>query len=173
MKRFKRSISRHSTGICIVLQMRDGDKLQTSGKKTGVDIIDIIAYKSLGQTVRERSDIDKLMVEALEGTKNEWRWSKAKLGANTPLAVSMTVCRAGAAVELADNRTDKFVMPVFSLNVINDESRAINRLACLEFISVPTGAGSLAEAMITVTEVYHTFEIRSSKGRTARRVQCY
>ena len=36
----------------------------------------------------------------------------------------MTVCRAGAAVELADNRTDKFVMRVFSLNVINDESRS-------------------------------------------------
>ena len=44
-------------------------------------------------------------------------------------------------MELADNRTDKFVMPVFSLNVINDDSRAIDRLACLEFISVPTGFG--------------------------------
>ena len=70
--------------------------------------------------------------------------------------ISMTVCRSGAAVELADNRTDKMVMPAFSLNVINDESRTINRLTCLELISVPTGAGSLAEAMIIVTEVYHT-----------------
>ena len=42
----------------------------------------------------------------------------------------MTVFRAGFAVEVADKRTDKFVMPVFSLNVSNDESRAINRLAC-------------------------------------------
>ena len=91
------------------------------------------------------------MVETLEEIKNEWGLSKAKLGANTPLAISMTVCRAGAAVELAENRTDKFVMPVFSLNEINDESRAINRLACLEFISVPTAAGSLAEAMISLT----------------------
>ena len=72
--------------------------------------------------------------------------------------ISMTVCRAGAAVELADNRTDKLVMPAFSLNVINDESRTINCLACLEFISVPTGAGSLAEAMIIVTEVCHTWK---------------
>ena len=54
----------------------------------------------------------------------------------------MTVCRASAAVTLEDNRTDKFVMPVFSLNVINDGSRAINRLACLEFNSVPTRAGT-------------------------------
>ena len=110
------------------------------------------------KNVREQANIDKLMVETLEGTKNEWGWSKAKLGANTPLAISMTDCRAGAAVELADKRTDKFVMPVFSLNVINDENRAINRLACLEFISVPTGASSLAEAMITVTEVHHTLK---------------
>ena len=62
----------------------------------------------------------------IASNKNEWKWSKTNLGANTPL----------------DNRTDKFVMPVFSLNVINIESRAINRLACLEFISVPSGAGN-------------------------------
>ena len=68
----------------------------------------------------------------------------------------MTDCSTGAAVKLADKRTDKFVMPVFSFNVVKDESRAINRLACQELISVPTGARSLAEAMITVTEVYHT-----------------
>ena len=72
MKRFRRSISRLSTGIHIALQMRDGDKLQTSGRKAGVDIIDIIAYKSLGKNVREQAHIDKLMVETLEGTKNEW-----------------------------------------------------------------------------------------------------
>ena len=106
----------------------------------------LIAHKSLGKNVREQADIDKLMVDTLEGFTKEWRWSKAKLGVNTPLAISMTVCRAGAAVELADNRTARFVMPVFFLNVINDESHAINRLACQKLISVPTGAGSLAEA---------------------------
>ena len=47
--------------------MRDGDKLQTSGKKNRVvDFIDIIAYKSLGKNVREQADLDKLMVETLE-----------------------------------------------------------------------------------------------------------
>ena len=101
------------------------------------------------------------MGETLEGTKNEWGWSKAKLGANTPLAISMTDCRAGAAVELADKRTDKFVMPVFS----TEESRAINRLACLELISVPTGTGSLAEAMITVTEFCQTLKFGQEDAR--------
>ena len=47
------------------------------------DIIDIIAYKSQGKNVQEQTDIDKLMVETVEGTKNEWGWSRAKLGANT------------------------------------------------------------------------------------------
>ena len=92
--------------------MHNGDKLQTSGRKAGIDIFDIIA---LGKNAREQADIDKLMVETLEGTKNEWGWCKAKLGANAPFAISMTVCRASAPVELANNRTDKFVMPVFSL----------------------------------------------------------
>ena len=43
---------------------------------------------------------------------------EAKLGANATLAISMTVCRTGAAVKLADKRTVQFVMPVFSVNVI-------------------------------------------------------
>ena len=73
-------------------------------------------------------------------------------------------------MELADKRTDKFVMPVFSFNVINDESRAIDRLACQKLISVPRGAGSLAEAMITVTEVYHTLKFGHQED--ARRDAC-
>ena len=75
-------------------------------------------------------------------------------------------------MKLADKRTDKFVMPVFSFNVINDESHAINRFACLEFISVPTGAGCLAEAMVTVTEVYHTLKFghQEDARRDARNV---
>ena len=113
---------------------------QTAGQKVVIYINDIIAHKLLGMGVREQPDIGKFMVETLDGTKNECGWSKAKLGANTPLAISMTACRTDAAVKLVDKRTDKFMMPVFSLNVISDESRAINCLAFLEFISVRTGA---------------------------------
>ena len=61
-------------------------------------------------------------VQTLDGQKNEWGWSKSKLGANSILAVSMAVCRAGAAAKglplykyvatLAGKPTDKFVMPV-------------------------------------------------------------
>ena len=86
----------------MVLQMRDGDRSKLLVVKVVIDIIDIIARKLVGRNVGEQADTDKLMVETLDGTKNEWRWSKAKISPNATLATSMTVCRAGAAVELAE-----------------------------------------------------------------------
>lgn len=47
--------------------------------------------------VKDQTKIDKKMVEELDGTKNEWGWSKSKLGANAILAVSLATARAGAA----------------------------------------------------------------------------
>ena len=146
--------SRVSTGIYMVLEMRDGDKnklLDNGILKVVINITDIISQKLLGMNAGEQADIDKLMTETLDGTKKEWSSFKANLGANPTLAISMTVRRAGAAVKLANKRTDKFVMPVLSFNVINDGSRGTNRLAYQEIMTAPTGG-----AMITVTEVYHT-----------------
>ena len=69
--------------------------------------------------VPEQAEIDKLTDETLDGTKNGWRCSKAKLGANAIPATSMTVCRAGAASvvplysyisKFAGKGTDKLVM---------------------------------------------------------------
>merc|ERR1711920_133425 len=132
-----------STGIYEALELRDNDKGRLLGKgvlKAVANINDIIGPKLVGMDVTCQADIDKLMVETLDGTKNEWRWSKSKLGANAILAVSMAVCRAGAAAcqmplyqyiaQLAGKPTDKFVMPVPSFNVINGGSHAGNRLAC-------------------------------------------
>jgi len=119
------------------------------------------------------------MVEELDGSKNEWGWSKAKLGANAILAVSMAVCRAGAAAsevplyqyiaQLSGKPTDKFVMPVPSFNVINGGSHAGNRLACQEFMILPVGAGSFKEAMVIGAEVYHNLKscIKKKYGQDA------
>ena len=78
-------------------------------------------------------------VEELDGSQNEWGWSKSKLGANAILGVSMAVCKAGAAskdmplykyiAELAGNPTDKMCMPVPAFNVINGGSHAGNKCA--------------------------------------------
>merc|ERR1719157_99585 len=123
--------------------------------------------------------IDKLMVEVLDGTTNEWGWCKAKLGANAILAVSMAVCRAGAAASkmplykyiarLAGKPTDKFVMPVPSFNVINGGSHAGNRLACQEFMILPVGASSFMDAMCIGAEVYHELKscIKKKYGQDA------
>merc|ERR1712176_483370 len=124
-----------------------------------------IAPKLVGMDVSKQRDIDKAMVEIIDGTQNDWGWSKSSLGANAILAVSMAVCRAGAASmqmplyeyisNIAGKRTDNFVMPVPSFNVINGGSHAGNRLACQEFMILPTGAKTFKEALIIGAEVYH------------------
>merc|ERR1712007_263105 len=116
-------------------------------------------------SVTDQAKIDKMMVEELDGEKNEWGWSKSKLGANAILAVSMAVCRAGAAAsemplyqyiaKLSGKAMDNFVMPVPSFNVINGGSHAGNRLACQEFMILPTGASSFKDSMCVAAEVYH------------------
>merc|ERR1719386_266190 len=129
--------------------------------------------------VTQQTAIDKMMVEQLDGTSNEWGWSKSTLGANAILAVSMAVCRAGAAAsemplyqyiaKLAGKPMDRFVMPVPSFNVINGGSHAGNRLACQEFMIMPTGATSFKEAMKIGAEVYHTLKgvIKKKYGQDA------
>merc|ERR1719433_626491 len=119
------------------------------------------------------------MVEEIDGSKNEWGWSKSKVGANAILAVSMAVCRAGSAAsqmplyqyiaKISGKPTDKFVMPVPSLNVINGGSHAGNRLACQEFMILPVGASNFKEAMIIGAEVYHTLKkvIKDKYGQDA------
>merc|ERR1712125_48520 len=129
--------------------------------------------------VTQQKQIDDLMVQTLDGTTNEWGWCKSKLGANAILAVSMAVCRAGAAssqmplyqyiAKLGGKPMDKFVMPVPCLNVINGGSHAGNRLACQEFMIVPTGASSFKEAMCIGAEIYHTLKgvIKKKYGQDA------
>lgn len=171
-----------STGIYEALELRDQDKGRLLGKgvlKAVSNVNDIIAPKLIGMDVREQTKIDKVMVEELDGSKNEWGWSKAKLGANAILAVSMAVCRAGAAAsemplyqyiaQLAGKPMDRFVMPVPSFNVINGGSHAGNRLACQEFMILPTGASSFKEAMCIGCEIYHTLKsvIKKKYGQDA------
>jgi len=171
-----------STGIYEALELRDEDKGRLLGKgvlKAVANINNIIAPKLIGLCVTNQAAIDKLMVEELDGSKNEWGWSKSKLGANAILAVSMAVCRAGAAAnemtlyqyiaKLSGKPTDRFVMPVPSFNVINGGSHAGNRLACQEFMILPTGAKSFKHAMEIGAEVYHTLKtvIKKKYGQDA------
>lgn len=110
-----------------------------------------------GKSVTDQSGLDTYMVQELDGSKNEYGWCKSNLGANATLAVSLAVARAGAAeknvplykylADLAGKKTDKFVLPVPSLNVINGGKHAGNKLAMQEFMLLPTGADSFSHAL--------------------------
>jgi len=171
-----------STGAYEALELRDGDKERLMGKgvsKAVQNINKIIGPKLVGMDVTQQAVIDKLMVQDLDGSYNEWGWSKAKLGANAILAVSIALCRAGAnanydnpymyIAKLAQKPVDKFIMPVPAFNVINGGSHAGNRLACQEFMILPVGASSFREAMVIGAEVYHTLKtcIKKQYGQDA------
>jgi len=171
-----------STGVYEALELRDCDKGRLFGKgvlKAVENINTVIKPKLLGMHVSKQAEIDRFMVQELDGSKNEWGWSKSNLGANAILAVSMATCRAGAAAakmplyqyiaSLADKPMDNFVMPVPCFNVINGGSHAGNRLAVQEFMILPTGASSFKEAMRMGAEVYHCLKgvIKKKYGQDA------
>lgn len=122
------------------------------------------------------------MVEEIDGTQNEWGWCKQKVGANAILAVSLAVARAGAdakriplyhyLADLAGKRTDKYVTPVPSLNIINGGAHAGNSLEIQEFMIMPTGANSFREAMRLGSETYHHLQklLKSKYGKSAANV---
>jgi len=171
-----------STGIYEALELRDGEPKRLLGKgvlKAVQNVNERIAPALVGMDVTKQKEIDKMMVELLDGTQNDWGWSKSSLGANAILAVSMAVCRAGAASMemplyqylscLSGRPTDSYVMPVPSFNVINGGSHAGNRLACQEFMILPVGAKSFKEALCIGCEVYHSLKscIKKKYGQDA------
>lgn len=130
-----------STGIYEALELRDKDAKRYQGKgvtKAVHNLNSILSPALKGKDVTDQSGIDKLMVEQLDGTKNEWGWAKKKVGANAILGVSLAVARAGAQAnkvplyhhlaQLAGKKTSKFVIPVPSLNIINGGAHAGNNL---------------------------------------------
>jgi len=154
-----------STGIYEALELRDNEKGEWLGKgvkKAVSNINTIIAPAIIGKSPLAQKEIDDLMIKDLDGTTNEWGFPKKKLGANAILAVSLAVSRAGAAAkglplykyiaELAGN--PDLVLPVPAFNVINGGSHAGNKLAYQEFMILPTGADSFAQAMRMGAEVY-------------------
>ncbi|XP_042049970.1 enolase [Salvia hispanica] len=171
-----------STGIYEALELRDGgsDYLGKGVSKAVNNVNSIIAPALVGKDPTDQTAIDNFMVHQLDGTQNEWGWCKQKLGANAILAVSLAVCKAGAAVlniplykhiaNLAGNKN--MVLPVPAFNVINGGSHAGNKLAMQEFMILPIGASSFKEAMKMGVEVYHHLKavIKKKYGQDATNV---
>nr|BAI43375.1 enolase [Brachionus plicatilis] len=165
-----------STGIHEALELRDNIKAEYMGKGVSQavkNVNQIIAPALIAQnfSVTDQQKIDQFMLD-LDGTKN-----KSKLGANAVLGVSIAVCKAGAAhlgiplyrhiANLAGHKD--IIMPVPAFNVINGGSHAGNKLAMQEFMLLPTGASSFAEAMRIGSEIYHNLKsvIKSKYGMDA------
>ncbi|MGM5487999.1 MAG: phosphopyruvate hydratase [Nanobdellota archaeon] len=148
-----------STGVHEALELRDkDDRFMGKGVLTAVrNIRDTIAPALMGKDPTNQEEIDTLMRE-LDGTDN-----KSQLGANAILAVSMAVCKAGAAAKrkslfehIADlTGVTEYVLPVPAFNVLNGGKHAGNGLAIQEFMILPVGAYSFREAMRMGAETYH------------------
>ena len=149
-----------STGKKEALELRDGEKGRYHGKgvcKAVVHVIDKIGPEIKGIDATEQVLIDKIMLE-LDGTEN-----KESLGANAILSVSLAVARAAAedtALPLYRyiGGVNARELPVPLMNILNGGKHADNNLDLQEFMIVPAGTDSIAEAIRMGTEVFHTLK---------------
>lgn len=165
-----------STGIYEALELRDKDsRFHGKGVSKAVNNINKILGPALKwRSVLDQEKLDDYMVKELDGTRSKFGYQKTKLGANSILAVSMALARAGAQVkkqklfeylcDLAGNQNKKkFVMPMPCFNVINGGSHAGNSLAFQEFMVLPLGASTFKEAVQMGSEVFHSLKKIISK----------
>ncbi|WP_343712288.1 phosphopyruvate hydratase [Inquilinus sp.] len=146
-----------STGAHEAVELRDGDKSVYGGKGVikAVDAVNGELFDALtGLDAEEQIELDRTMIE-LDGTPN-----KGRLGANAILGVSLAVARAAA--EDAGLPLYRYVggayastLPVPLMNIINGGAHADNPIDIQEFMILPVGAPTLAEAVRTGSEVFH------------------
>jgi enolase len=149
-----------STGENEALELRDGDKKRYGGKgvlRAVANVNQTIAPKLLGMDPARQAEIDRLMI-ALDGMP-----TKSKLGANAILGVSMAVARAAATA--ADlplyaylGGTGAVRLPVPMMNILNGGKHADNSVDLQEFMVMPLGAPSFAEALRYGAETFHALK---------------
>ena len=147
-----------STGIYEAHELRDGDLARFGGKgvrEAVSNICDILSPALSGMYASEQAEVDRAILR-LDGTEN-----KSKLGANATLAVSLATARAAANwYRLPLYRylggVDTHRLPVPMMNVLNGGAHASNNMDIQEFMIVPVGAPSFAEALRWGSEIYHT-----------------
>lgn len=156
-----------STGEHEAIELRDGDKSRYSGKgvtKAVGNVNEIIAEEIIGEDATEQLIIDKILLE-LDGTEN-----KSKLGANAILGVSLAVAKAAAnALDLPLYQyiggVHARTLPVPMMNIINGGAHADNNVDLQEFMIMPAGASSFAEALRMGAETFHALKaVLKAKG---------
>ncbi len=161
-----------STGQREALELRDGDKKRYLGKgvtKAVANVNGEVAKKLAGRDADQRA-IDMLMIE-LDGTPN-----KGRLGANALLGVSMALAKANAAAEGVPlykhvarlyGSAAGTVLPVPMMNILNGGAHADSSVDFQEFMVMPVGATTFADAVRCGAEIFHTLRgILKKKGHS-------
>ena len=149
-----------STGAHEASELRDGDKSRYLGKGVlkAVTAVNSEIFELLADSdAEDQIAIDRAMIE-LDGTPN-----KARLGANAILGVSLAVAKAAAAsagmpLYRYVGGPNAHVLPVPMMNIINGGAHADNPIDFQEFMVLPVGASSLAEAVRMGAEIFHTLK---------------
>jgi enolase len=147
-----------STGIHEAVELRDDDKDRYLGKgvRKAVEAVNGEIFDALsGFEAEGQVKIDESMI-ALDGTPN-----KSRLGANAILGVSLAVAKAAAAANKLPlyryiGGTAARLLPVPMMNIVNGGVHADNPIDFQEFMIVPLGAASFAEALRAGSEIFHT-----------------
>ena len=152
-----------STGVREALELRDGDKTRYLGKgvRRAVEHVNGEIARVLQGMPLDQRPIDRRLIE-LDGTP-----TKSRLGANAMLAVSMAAARAAAAAEgrpLYEHLArlnggtpgdGTYVLPAPMLNILNGGAHADSSVDLQEFMVMPLGMPSFAEALRAGTEIFH------------------
>ena len=149
-----------STGAYEAVEKRDGDMSKYMGKGVlqAIEAVNGPIYEALLELdAEDQEDVDAVMID-LDGTDN-----KSNLGANAILGVSLAVAKAAAdARGLPLYRyvggVNAHVLPVPMMNIINGGEHADNPIDFQEFMVMPVGAGSIAEAVRWGSEIFHTLK---------------
>ncbi|RAI41082.1 phosphopyruvate hydratase [Rhodoplanes roseus] len=149
-----------STGAHEAVELRDGDKSRYSGKGVtkAVEAVNGEIYDAIsGFDAEEQALIDDTMIK-LDGTPN-----KARLGANAILGVSLAVAKAAATAKGLPlyryvGGTSARLLPVPMMNIVNGGVHADNPIDFQEFMILPVGAESFAEALRTGAEIFHVLK---------------
>jgi enolase len=149
-----------STGAHEAVELRDGDKSRWGGKGVSKAVAAVngeIAEALLGMEAEDQAQIDAAMI-ALDGTEN-----KGRLGANAILGASLATAKAAAdAVGLPLYRyvggVDANLLPVPMMNILNGGVHADNGIDFQEFMVMPVGAPTFAEALRCGAEIFHALK---------------
>ncbi|WP_193178189.1 phosphopyruvate hydratase [Oricola nitratireducens] len=148
-----------STGAHEAVELRDGgERYKGKGVTKAVDAVNGPIFDAIGgMDATQQAKIDAAMIE-LDGTPN-----KSRLGANAILGVSLAVAKAAATYSGMPlyryvGGTNAHILPVPMMNIINGGAHADNPIDIQEFMIMPVGAESIADAVRMGTEIFHTLK---------------